>query len=1288
MQVGDVIAERFEIEALAATGGMGQIFRARDRKSGELVAVKVLLDDLSGQDPRFQHESRALLELSHPNIVQYVAHGVTPSHEAYLAMEWLDGEDLSRRLERAGLSIEESVGLAIHVADALSAAHERGIVHRDLKPSNVFLVGKTLERVKVLDFGIARLDGATRVTRTGKIIGTPGYMAPEQVQNDRPIDARADIFSFGCLLFECVTGTPAFAGENLMALLAKVLFAEPPRLRDVRSAAPAALEQLLLRMMAKDPEERPRDGAAVAEELSAVAEELSRGGTGRTSIALTRGERRTISVVVIEADSAGAKSENETLDGPAADTADMLRKGAQTFGGRLEVLHDGSVIVSIGGAGLATDQAAQAARCALWLHANAGGRAVALATGRSESTGRIAAAEAIDRAVKLLQSRPTAVAIDEMTARLLDGRFDVRETDTGATLHGEREIAMGARLLLKKATPCVGRDRELSTLAQIFEECVEEETAQAALVLGTAGMGKSRLSQELLARLQARDAPMAVWIGRGDVLRAGSALGLLGQALRHACGIRGDEPLPERREKLLARTAKSVSTQHRQHVAEMLGEITGVPFSEDSSELLRAARRNTQIMTDEMRRAWQDFLRGECALQPVLLVLEDLHWGDLPTVQFVDAALRDVANQPWMVLAIARPEVHKLFPKLWEGRHVQEIQLKPLGKKASERLVRQVLGDEIGAETMDRLIAQADGNAFYLEELIRAAAERKDEGFPETVVAMVQSRLAGLDDEDRRALRAAAVFGEAFWPGGVAALLDRADRAAQVRSRLLHLVEREVLARRSEGRFAGEVEFAFRHVLLREGAYAMLTEEDRSLGHRLAGEWLEQAGETNPISLAEHFHRGGEGERAATHYLHASDQASKAGDYLTAVKFSEHGITLTRDPSLISELRAADAQAKLLGGNLQGAVHAASVIVRTARPGSPTEVKGLAIMIFCGLFLRDASLLREPSERLLQIEPERDSLSLVATAFFSIIVSLVWTTQRTGVERYLSRLEQFIENVTDYDPIASAWVELSRAVYARHVRRDFWGELTHAQKAMAHYERSGVTDVLAFAPSFMMFGYTFLGLFDRAEEVYLRFHTTAARVGMQRIDAGLHRAMTLVEQRKFDEASALTARLIRETEPQGASLYHLMARVQWMEIQFYEGAFDVADAEALALREMAAAVPYINMWYLTLSARIRLAQGRVAEAAELVERAYSHSQSCGMGHCNRHGLLLLVRAETFHAIGDHDAARQAIRVARDDLLRRVALIPHSEPEVRRCFLENIPDHRRTLELAREWLGDD
>lgn len=410
-----------------------------------------------------------------------------------------------------------------------------------------------------------------------------------------------------------------------------------------------------------------------------------------------------------------------------------------------------------------------------------------------------------------------------------------------------------------------------------FGQCIEESQAQVVLVTGAAGMGKSRLTQEFIARLRDEFDSLAVWIGRGDVLRTGSAFGLLGQILRRACNIHEGEPVPVRQEKILTRVAAYADPSAKRRIAEFLGEIMGTPFPDEHSEQLRIARRNPQVMTDQLRRAWLDFLRIECKSQPILIIAEDLHWGDLPTVQFMDAALRDLSDCPWMMLAVARPEVHNHFPTLWDSRHIQSIQLKPLGRKAAERLIRQIFCDEIGADTVDRIISQADGNAFYLEELIRATAERKHEGFPETVVAMVQSRLMTLDEEDRRVLRAASVFGESFWPGGVASLIDRTDRIPQVEHRLRDLVERELLVSKAESRFANQEELAFRHVLLREGAYAMLTAEDQVLGHKLAGEWLEQVGERDARLLAEHFDRGGEPQKATGHYLCAAEVALGKG---------------------------------------------------------------------------------------------------------------------------------------------------------------------------------------------------------------------------------------------------------------------------------------------------------------------------------------------------------------------------------------------------------------------------
>src|SRR5262249_4659954 len=151
----------------AGAGGMGEVFEAKDLVLGELVAVKVLLERRGIHRARFEREAEALSELHHPGIVKYVAHGETPSGEPYLVMEWLSGEDLASRLKRGYLSVEETIAFGLRVAETLGVAHARGIVHRDLKPGNLFLVGGSVDIVKVLDFGIAWLADTTHLTKTG-----------------------------------------------------------------------------------------------------------------------------------------------------------------------------------------------------------------------------------------------------------------------------------------------------------------------------------------------------------------------------------------------------------------------------------------------------------------------------------------------------------------------------------------------------------------------------------------------------------------------------------------------------------------------------------------------------------------------------------------------------------------------------------------------------------------------------------------------------------------------------------------------------------------------------------------------------------------------------------------------------------------------------------------------------------------------------------------------------------------------------------------------------------------
>jgi serine/threonine protein kinase len=435
--VDRIIADRFVLDRLVGSGGMGEVFRALDRLTGSPVAVKVLHASRSREGDRFKREAQILAEITHPRIVKYVAHGLIEGTRPYLVMEWLDGEDLAERLEGAGLTLHEVLMLARRAAEGLRALHDRGIVHRDIKPSNLFMPGRSPDQLKLLDLGVARLLRTSRPsTQSGVMVGTPGYMAPEQARGAKELDARADIFSLGCVLYEAIASRPAFTAENMAALLAKILLETPPLLREVGIEIPAELDALIGRMLSKQPSARPVDGAALLTELDAFAGvqdsppqrasdpaiALARPADARASArgvrAITAGERRLVCVVMASlARGKDAHDSSEDLSAFRVETlpaASDPRSVTAMFGAEAEFLADGSFVVTISGRGAASDQAAHAARCALALRAHLGDVPVVLATGLVTVTARSAVGEVLERAAEILASARSAnVLVDE-----------------------------------------------------------------------------------------------------------------------------------------------------------------------------------------------------------------------------------------------------------------------------------------------------------------------------------------------------------------------------------------------------------------------------------------------------------------------------------------------------------------------------------------------------------------------------------------------------------------------------------------------------------------------------------------------------------------------------------------------------------------------------------------------------------------------------------------------------------------------------------------------------------
>ena len=428
---GDLVAQRFALERLAGTGGMGAVYRAEDRVGGGAVAIKVLHAHAAHDVDRFAREAEVLAGLRHPNIVRYVAHGATADGDRYLAMEWLDGESLADRLKHQPLTVAEAVALGGAVAEALALAHRAGVVHRDLKPSNLFLVGGSVARVKVIDFGIASVrDTRRQLTVTGATLGTPGYMAPEQARGD-PVDARADVFALGCVLFKCLTGRSPFVGDDALAVLLKVVLEQAPRPSELRGEIPPDLDDLLAHMLAKSAADRPADGEAVATAIAALGTVWSGGAPRMSAVpALTESEQRVMCVVLAR----GREHDPEAITvttGASEDRDRDVAALAARHGAVYARLADGSVVLTVSTAEAATDLAARAARCALAVRPLLEDAPMALVVGRGVPGERIPMGAIIDEAVRLVAGdrrrpdRAGRIRLDDAAAALLEARFAV-----------------------------------------------------------------------------------------------------------------------------------------------------------------------------------------------------------------------------------------------------------------------------------------------------------------------------------------------------------------------------------------------------------------------------------------------------------------------------------------------------------------------------------------------------------------------------------------------------------------------------------------------------------------------------------------------------------------------------------------------------------------------------------------------------------------------------------------------------------------------------------------------
>lgn len=1275
---GAVVADRFEIDSLVGRGGMGLVYRARDRKTCERVAVKFLSapNERKASAQRFAREARLLASLDHPRIARYVAHGTTDDGHAYLAMEWLEGKDLRQVLSEGALSANESLAVVSGTAEALAKVHEQGIVHRDLKPSNLFLRGGSPDGLVLLDFGVARdVDNATLLTGTAGLIGTPYYMAPEQASSSRDIQATADVFSLGCIFYECLAGERAFDADQVLGVLARILYDNPRPLKSVNPSIPDEWSQLISSMLSKRESERPSNGSQLVHELKKLPPAGAVKAPRPSGPDSHEASDQVLVCVVLATPRPGTlvpESEGIRLD--------SIKSAMQRFGCPLERLADGSLLATVLPRQSATDQVRIAARCAMYLREQLDGARIAIATGRAPIGPNARVGDAVDRAARLVERTldGEGIRLDEVTDGLLDVRFQKGTRNEIPLLLGEKLEWDETRPLLGKPTPCVGRELELIQLEGVLDSALTERESRAAVVMGPPGSGKSRLRHELLRRWRAEHPESVVLTGYGDPLSAGSPYVLVSDALRRYAGIRVGDEAARARELIQTELVKRLPESERKRVSEFLGELMGVPFPAEDSPPLAAARAEHGVMSEQIARAFTDFILAERAAHPVLFVLEDLQWGDALTIKLLEQALRRREPGAFFVFALGRPETEEIFPKLFADHRSVSLSLRPLKKEACAKLVLGVLGEDVEPEALKRILELSAGNALFLEEMIRSTAEGKTSDAPETVIAVLQARLSRIEPEARLTLRAASVLGETFWRSGVQRIAESWGKRDDVGAWLDTLVEMELVAPLPTSRFPSDQAYAFRHALVCDAGKGLVTNADRKTGHLTAGRWLEEVGETDGIILARHAVEGGDPERAIGFYVHAAERSIELYDFPEA------------------NARATKAMESGASGHTLGVAHAirASALYSIGRWVESAEQGLLALP----LLERGESYYCSTVESLLQVLPNTgdfasygkltsDITTLVPkpnarpahlrAVCAQLLGHMVVGDHTRGAES-LGVIDRLV-TPAETNPAVRGYAQLFRAIYEHGLGTDTLRAFRLAEGACRDLEEAQVFYRKSLGLTVQSFCAWRLGDIQLGEKLARLAHATADQVhdNYHRALADWYLALSLSEASdpaKLDEADVASFTMLKENKGPvfESSAYGVASRVAL-------GRRDWALAESRAKKslEQPSILPFRALACASLLDALRECK-RAKEAVELTRADLTEFEAL-KGAVFSGVIFRVAMAHAMFDAGESERGKAQLRSALAEIHVRVGLFHDAERE--RVF-RSRPENVRASELER------
>lgn len=906
---------------------------------------------------RFYREARAMATVQHANLCPVFDVGQFGQWH-FLTMAYIDGQPLSKQLKEAGtLAAIPAVTLLRKVAIAVQKAHEAGIVHRDLKPANIMLTLDDEPIIMDFGLARRRSPGEVELTQTGAVFGSPAYMAPEQVEaRHQEIGPATDVYALGVILYQMVTGHRPFEG-SAASIFGQIVSRTPAPPSSFCRDLPPEIDAICLKAIAKSPSDRHVSAADFAEDLARCLArsgdlsptisfhvDLESRSTGSVSEhdsdapSASRSRRdaelRQVTIAIFNYET----DDSSLVDSSAASHSEQMHDQAQSFAsfvteqvarmGGVTVLGSGQEVITCFGFPQALEDAAQrAVRVALqvmkdlaatdqinahlpapkqaWVTIHTG-EAVAEELSDAHGTGISLVGDARNTAVRLNSIvEPGSIVLSAVTHQRVALFFECE------TLGAQRVRGMAQPVELFKVvkeaasrnrvelvdpgnlTPLVGRDTELTILKDRWEQALDE-LGQIVLLIGDAGLGKSRLIRELREHVIHQDSEGAAVIEwRCSQYHQGTSFFPIVEFLSRLLDFE-NLAATDRLDKVI-RYLRELKIESAENVSLLCGMLN-VPTDARFPALTLTPQKQKE-RSEELLLKW---LTQLVAISPVLFIVEDLHWLDPSTLELLEKFVAEFESGRMLSLLTFRPE----FETPWKSKpHQTQIALSRLTKRQiGEMMRKRTHRQDIPETILQQVIARTDGVPLFIEEftavivesgiLDRAGAD--DASLLNVIPASLHDLLLARLDRmaaDREVIQLAATIGREFGFRLLAAACTLPE--AQLQLELDKLVKAEILFQKGQGHSAG---YIFKHALLQDAAYRSMLVKKRQACHRRIGEVLEQqfpeTAAAEPELLAQHFTEASVLDSAIQYWLKAGVRARERSADVEAIRHLTRGLEL------------------------------------------------------------------------------------------------------------------------------------------------------------------------------------------------------------------------------------------------------------------------------------------------------------------------------------------------------------------------------------------------------------